>query len=275
MSAYQHPIDRRGFIGGSDAKRIIEGQWISLYEEKVGIAQPEDLSDVFRVQLGVWTEPFHLGWLRGKLLMQISKAQQVMQHPELPWLRGQIDGWWDEHDTFIDLKHTNERATVRSMSEMYQPQVAHYCLATGRTHGYLSFIAGNNDPVICKVQPSQGYIEQLLKLEQSFWWHVENEVTPADLGEDTCETAAELAAEAKKLKVNGLRFVDMQGNNEWASHAASYFANMDAAEAFEAAKDGLKKLVEPDVAEASGHGITFKRDKRGALRLTLDRAEAA
>jgi hypothetical protein len=29
----------------------------------------------------------------------------------------------------------------------------------------------------------------------------------------------------------------------------------------------IKQLVEPDVIEAFGHGITLKRDKRGTLRM--------
>lgn len=268
-------MNRIGFLGGSDAKRIVDGKWLELYEEKVGIRQPEDLSGIFRVQLGKFTEPFHAQWLVDQVGLKIMNPQAVHIHESLPWLRGTVDGWLHDENTFIELKHTNARATVRSMSEDYLPQIAHYCLATGRSHGFISFIAGNEDPVIAKVEPSPGYLEQLLSLEQSFWWHVENQVAPGNLGEDVGETAAELAAEAKKLKVNGLRFVDMTGNNEWADHAASYFAHMDAAEAFEAAKDGLKKMVEADVAEASGHGVTFKRDKRGALRLTLQREEAA
>lgn len=271
MSAAQ---DRRGFIGGSDAKRIIEGDWLALYEEKVGIRQPDDLSDVFRVQLGVWTEPFHFAWLRDKLLMQLGSKAPRIQHPHLPWMQASVDGWWLEHDTFIELKHTNERATVRSMVETYQPQIAHYCAVMGRSFGYLSFIAGNNDPVLCKVEPSPGYIEQLVELEKSFWFHIENEVAPDSLGEHVGETHAELSAEAAKVKVDGMRFVDMSGNNQWADYARTLIETKPAADLFDKTKDEIKALVEKDVAEASGHGVTFKRDKRGALRMSFDKEAA-
>lgn len=265
-------MNRRGFVGGSDARRIIEGDWLALYEEKVGIRQPDDLSDVFRVQLGTWTEPFHFAWLRDKLLMQLGTKAPGIQHPELPWMRASFDGWWIEHDTFIELKHTNERATVRSMVETYQPQIAHYCNVAGKTHGYLSFIAGNNDPVICKVEPSATYRAELLELEKGFWWHVENGVAP-DMNSNA-EQFADVRAEAKNVKVDGMRFVDMTGNNQWADLARTIIETKAAADLHDKSRTDIKGLVESDVAEASGHGLTLKRDKRGAIRFTFEKEAA-
>lgn len=260
------PMNRMGFIGGSDAARIVRGDWLSLYEEKVGIRQPENLDDVFRVQLGKWTEPFHRSWLVDKLLMQISESTHPHENPDAPFMRGQIDGWWHEHDTFIELKHTNERASVRSMSESYLPQIAHYCLCTQRDHGYLSFIAGNNDPVICKVEPGRRYFEELEAMERSFWWHVTEQVAP--LPPDT----AVIEEAAKHIKVDGLRFVDMTGNNQWADLARTILETKDAAELHDKSRTAIKELVEKDVAEAAGHGLAIKRDKRGALRFTFSEA---
>lgn len=266
------PMNRTGFVGGSDARRIIEGDWLALYEEKVGIRQPEDLSDVFRVQLGSFTEPFHLDWLEHKLLMKLKGRGSIFTHPDHPWLRAMIDAWWTEHDTFLDTKHSNGRASVRIMSEQYQPQIAHYCLATGRTHGYLSFIAGNEDPVICKIEPSAAYMAELLELEKNFWWHVENEMAP--MMEGTAEQFAEVNAQAKNVKVDGMRFVDMTGNNQWADLARTILDTKDAAELHDKARGDIKLMVEKDVAEAAGHGVTIKKDKRGALRFTFDRDAA-
>ena len=42
-------MNRIGFIGGSDMRRIMEGDWISLWEEKTGRKKPDDLSDVLPV----------------------------------------------------------------------------------------------------------------------------------------------------------------------------------------------------------------------------------
>mgnify|MGYP003125020012 FL=1 len=42
--------DRKKYIGGSDACRIISGDWIKLWEEKTGRTEPEDLSKKLAVQ---------------------------------------------------------------------------------------------------------------------------------------------------------------------------------------------------------------------------------
>lgn len=260
-------MNRIGFLGGSDAKKIIEGNWLALYEEKVGIRQPEDLSGVFRVQLGSFTEPFHAGWLVDQLGMDIMNPQARYIHPAHPWMQGAVDGWWGEKQTFIELKHTNARANVRSMTDTYLPQIAHYCLCAGRGHGYISFIAGNEDPVIAKIEPSPAYLDELVALEVAFWWHVENKVAPDQ--HMHAEQFAEVNAQAKNVKVDGMRFVDMTGNNHWADLALALIETKDARDSHEQAKDELKKLVDKDVAEAEGHGICIKRDKRGALRITI------
>ena len=51
--------NRRGFIGGSDARVIMgtdEAALVRLWREKRGEAEPEDLSGNLIVQLGVVTE---------------------------------------------------------------------------------------------------------------------------------------------------------------------------------------------------------------------------
>ena len=49
-------MDRTKSIGGSDVTRLFSNQedaWEKLWEEKTGRRQPDDLSDIFHVQLGV------------------------------------------------------------------------------------------------------------------------------------------------------------------------------------------------------------------------------
>lgn len=259
-------MNRTGFIGGSDARRILSGDWLPLYEEKVGIRQPDDLSSNFRVQLGRWTEAFHREWLVEQHGMELQDSVGQEIHPDHDWMRATLDSWWPARMTFVELKHTNERATARSMAEDYLPQIAHYCAVCTVSHGYLSFIAGNNEPVVTRVDPPSGYIDELIQLEEAFWWHVENKIAPDIAPSATIDRLNDMA---KDVKVDGLRFVDMTGNNQWAFHSGTVITNAEAARAYEAAKEALKDMVEKDVGEASGHGVTIKRDKRGSLRFTI------
>ena len=64
-SGSTHKLDRRGFIGGSDARVIMgsdEANLVRLWREKRGEAEPEDLSDSLVVQLGTVTEDLNRRW---------------------------------------------------------------------------------------------------------------------------------------------------------------------------------------------------------------------
>ena len=52
--------NRIGFIGGSDAVQIMNGDWVKLWSIKTGLLQPEDLSNNFTVQSGIHNEEFIL-----------------------------------------------------------------------------------------------------------------------------------------------------------------------------------------------------------------------
>jgi predicted phage-related endonuclease len=57
--------NRRGFIGGSDARIIMgddEAALMRLWQEKRGEVEPEDLSGNLIVQLGVATEELNRRW---------------------------------------------------------------------------------------------------------------------------------------------------------------------------------------------------------------------
>ena len=57
--------DRRGFIGGSDARIIMgedEAALVQLWREKRGEAAPQDLADNLIVQLGAATEELNRRW---------------------------------------------------------------------------------------------------------------------------------------------------------------------------------------------------------------------
>ena len=55
-------VERPKTIGGSDAIRIMEGDWHSLWLEKTGRAEPADLTWVLPVQLGILTEELNKKW---------------------------------------------------------------------------------------------------------------------------------------------------------------------------------------------------------------------
>jgi predicted phage-related endonuclease len=259
--------DRTKFLGGTDAMRIMAGDWQTLWQEKTGKVEADDLTKIFRVQLGIYTENFHAMWIATTQDMDLSAYQPVF-HKEHTMLRAAADRWWTSKGTFLDLKHSHAGASPRSITETYLPQMAHYMLVHDVRHCFVSTIPGNDDPFLTEIRVPDAYIDHLLEMELRFWWHVEREIMP-DIA-----PSAELRRIAKEAEstvlVNAMRYVDMTGNNQWADLAADLRGSRAAHALHEKCKVDLKAMIEADVSEASGHGITIKRDKRGALRINME-----
>ena len=86
-------LNRSRGIGGSDAGRIMRGEWLDLYLEKVGEKQPEDLSGIFRVQLGTRTEQFHAEWFARMSTFDVIDPPPFFEHPEHKFMFGHVDRW--------------------------------------------------------------------------------------------------------------------------------------------------------------------------------------
>ena len=73
-------VDRRFFIGGSDARAIMghdEGALIRLWREKRGEIEPEDLSRNLVVQFGIVTEDLNRRWF------ERETGQTACPYPDL------------------------------------------------------------------------------------------------------------------------------------------------------------------------------------------------
>ena len=82
-------LDRRSFIGGSDARIIMgddEPALLRLWREKRGEVEPEDLSGNLIVQLGTATEDLNRLWFERSTGQEVTDVQRWVQHPVLRFL---------------------------------------------------------------------------------------------------------------------------------------------------------------------------------------------
>src|SRR5262249_36604504 len=89
------PVDRRSFIGGSDARIIMgddEKALTRLWREKRGEVEPQDLSGNLIVQLGVVTEGHNRRWYEANTGQVITDVQRQIRHPVLHWMAATLDG---------------------------------------------------------------------------------------------------------------------------------------------------------------------------------------
>ena len=108
--------DRCKVMGGSDAVKIMQGKWNQLYREKKKLVEIEDLSNVFRVQLGVFTQRFNLNWfIKQNPQFEIEAEEKAFAMPGAENMikiiyRGHVDAIIKNKDSdekyIFEAKHT-------------------------------------------------------------------------------------------------------------------------------------------------------------------------
>lgn len=270
-------MERKGFIGGSDMRRIMEGQWVDLWEEKTGRIEPEDLSNVLAVQLGTNTEHFNKDWFNKQHTNEscetIAAGHKGVGHgltAEMNWegvpLKGQVDGHIMVNrnftDEIIECKHTYERNTMESCLKMYMPQMQFYMWVHQAKGCYLSVIFGNRRWESVYVQKDWDYIKKMQVMLVEFWKCVKDDMRP--FGDNLAEPVS-----IDKIKVDGLVRRDASSDNEFISRCHDYIQHETNAKLFESAKSDLKAMVGDDEREVYCDLLSIKRDKRGSLRVTV------
>jgi len=263
-------MNRQGFIGGSDARRIMEGDWHNLWLEKTGRAKSADLSENIAVQLGVYTEQFNILWFKRHHIgfpseehcdhMREQKTFEATIN-KVP-CKGTVDGWIFSKNQILECKHTYDRNTMESCIRQYMPQIQFYMRLADATHCYLSVIFGNRRWEAVAVAKDDIYIDNMMVHIAEFWKCVTSDTEPAVGKQPTSLTT-------DHIRVDDMVRRDASGDNEFISRAHDYIEAEGAAKSFESAKADLKAMVANDEREVYCDLLTIKRDKRGSLRISV------
>ena len=248
-------MDRTKGIGGSDAGKIMTGEWYPLWKIKTGREVSEDLSHVLPVQIGIATESLNREWFARQMGCDVDQPE-FLTSDKHPFMTANLDGiaQTKEGPAVFEAKHVNAFSKSDDVIERYYPQVQHYMAVTGLPLAYLSVFVGTQKWECFSVGADKEYTTRLITREAEFWGYVERDEEPPDK-----------PSEAAPVQIEKLREVDMTGSNEWASFAADWLENAAARKKFESAAKGLKGMVEKDVGLAFGHGVSVNRAKNGAL----------
>lgn len=254
---------RRHVIGGSDANIIMSGDedaLMRLWEEKTGRREPEDLSNVLQVQLGSFTERFNVLWFQHQTGRVVTDQGEELLSMDNPMMACTLDGMTDDGNTVFEAKHTSAFYKSEDVLAKYMPQLHHNMIVTNKQHAVLSVIFGNHKYEAFEVDLDSDYAAALIRAEFEFWAAVQGDYPP-------------VATKPIAPPVKPVRSVDMTGNNNWAFYAGEYVDTIDIVKRNDNAVAQLKKLIEADVIEAFGHGLKAKRDKRGAIRFSIEQGE--
>jgi predicted phage-related endonuclease len=250
--------DRALGIGGSDANIILSGddeRVLRLWREKRGEAEPEDLSGKLAVMLGSWTEDFNRQWYEKLSGNRIVDAGRALTCATYRWRKCTLDGVVEASGAIFEAKHTNSFVKADEVLERYMPQLQHNMAVAGSDRAVLSVIFGNAKYEMFEVAADWLYQLDLFKAEQAFWSAVLSGEPPV---------AMEAPPAPRPVATRELSF---EGNNAWASAAADWLENGNAAKTHASACKTLKELLDDDVSRAFGHGIEAKRSKAGAITI--------
>jgi predicted phage-related endonuclease len=139
--------DRRGFLGGSDARIIMgddEAALVRLWREKRGEeVEPEDLSDVLIVQLGTVTEDLNRRWYERNTGHAIKAVQRRLQHPVIKWMAATLDGLVDPGGAVFEAKFMLPWTfSEEGAAEKHMAQLQHNMWVANARSAALSIITG-------------------------------------------------------------------------------------------------------------------------------------
>ena len=180
--------DRRTYIGGSDAAAAIgESKWkdrFTLWEEKTGLVQPEDISGKDAVYWGIVLESIVAQEYARRAGVQVRRVPRLIRHPKYPFMGAHLDRIIINSKGGLEVKttgHENEEWGEEGTDEVprsYFIQVQHYMACTAREFFNIALLAGGQRFKLYHVQRDEGFISNLEALEAEFWNWVETRTPP-------------------------------------------------------------------------------------------------
>ena len=257
-------MERKGFIGGSDCVKIMQGNWLELWQIKTGRVEPEDLSRNIAVQMGVYTEDFNLGWFANEYDCTLTGFQKSFEETigSVP-VKGTVDAMVGDsiEDSIVEAKHTNAYNTLDKVIEYYMPQLQLYIHLAKANGAHISVIFGNNKWESAYVSRNEEYFNSMWAVVSDFWGYVLRDEEP--VGNDQ-----PIQLSIDKVSVDNMVKRNATSDNQFVDAAITYVENEAAAKTFESAKKQIKDMVGDNEREVYCDQLTAKRDKRGAIRIT-------
>lgn len=177
---------RRKGIGGSDAS-IVCGlnkykSPAELWMDKLGMLEPTEAGE--SAYWGSILEPIVREEFTKRTGLKVNIEKSILQHSKYPFMLANVDGIAKdpEHGNCIFEAKTSSIFRVdeweNSIPEEYQLQVQHYMAVTGFKGAYTAVLIGGNQFKWQFIKRDDEVIEMLIRLEESFWKHVQSNTPP-------------------------------------------------------------------------------------------------
>lgn len=201
---------RRSGIGSSDAAAILGvNPWKSAFQvwsEKVGLAEPDDVSNKAAVRAGIALEPVVADLYSeetGRALLDHGRYA-VRRHPTHSFMLATIDREIvGDKPGVLECKATDLADPWEDGAPLWaQVQLAHQLVVLGMTWGSVAALIRRNRFTYADIELSARVGETLIREEERFWKMVETQTPPpADGSEATADALRRLYPSATPGKI--------------------------------------------------------------------------
>lgn len=191
-------------IGGSDAGTILGlNKWkspITLWAEKTGKVEPDDLSGNMAVEAGTRLEPVIADWFSDVTGLKVQR-RGTLRSIARPWMLANVDRWIPGDRIGLEIKTTNAFSVSQwdgdEVPASYYAQCLHYMSVTGADAWYIAVLIGGQDFRYKKIPRIEDDIKTLEAEEAKFWEYVKSGTMPPamDNSESTGRTLSKMYRE--------------------------------------------------------------------------------
>jgi putative phage-type endonuclease len=193
---------RQGGIGSSDAAAAVGlnpyKSQLELWMEKTGrqdlLPQNDPNDESSPMYWGTLLEPIVAAHYTRRTGHKVRRINAVLQHPEHPWMRANIDrevvGTPEVQILECKTAGINGARLWRDgVPEYVQLQVMHQLAVTGKQAAAVAVLMGGQELQLHRIERDDAPIAQLIALEEQFWRLVETDTAPPADGSDSADLA--------------------------------------------------------------------------------------
>lgn len=185
---------RNKYIGGSEAAIVVGlnkyRSRLSLWAEKLGKVEPENLDDNMIVQFGSYAEDFVAQQFTKETGKKVRKTGLYV-NDKYPWACASVDRMIVGENSLLECKTTGEFNKDDwegdNIPDSYYVQILHYMATLEYDHCYIAVMFGNGRGFEYKrVDYNEADARELMDAEKMFWELVQTETMPEVDGTDDC-----------------------------------------------------------------------------------------
>jgi putative phage-type endonuclease len=182
-------------IGSSDAASVVGlnpyKSNFALYEEKVGLREPDDLSDNEAVHWGLVLEEPIAQEFAVRTGRKVRRVNALLRHPDYPFMLANLDRELVAEDgdepEILECKtaglwaaNAEEWGPDESdeVPERYLIQVMHQLAVRGRRRAHVAALIGGQELRIYTIRRNETLIAALIEKEKEFWRAVQTRTAP-------------------------------------------------------------------------------------------------